>query len=766
MNFDNGMRRVEDNALLRGQAEFADDLGADSDGLHIAFARSVSAAGWIGKVQADAARDMPGVACVLTGEDWVADGMGMLESRLNHPGPDDGKMRRPPHPPIATDCVRAIGEIVAVVFARTRAQAEDAAELIEWDIDETEAVTDLARAMHPDAPRVWPEYPDNLCFRLHKGDAEATRAALADAAHVVRHTLPISRVTAAALEPRALRADFDAATGVYTLDLGSQAPHRIASDLAATLGLQPKDIRVISRACGGSFGMKNFGYPEYALALWAARKTGHTLRWTASRVESFNSDSHGRDQLVDAALAIDSDGHFLGLDVTIRANLGARLGPSTVHPPVANIGGLVGVYRTPVAHVTVEGYFTNTQQTAPYRGAGRPEATYVIERLIDLAAAELGIDRAELRRRNMITVDQFPYQTPLAFNYDSGDFVAILDQALDAADWAGFPARREAARKRGRLRGIGISNPIEIAGGPATGPNPEYAAIELTPQGRVMLRVGSCDAGQGHTTSFRMLVAQRLGLEPDEISILTGDTHLVARGIGTFGSRTLAAAGTSIFAGLDEIIAILKQDAADQLEVAPDDLELIGGEFRVMGTDLTVALRKVLAQRDSTIRTEHYQATDGPTYPNGCHVCEVEIDSQTGVVTLLRYVVVDDVGTVLNPIIVKGQIVGGVVQGAGQALGEQIVYDPDSGQLLTASFMDYSMLRAMDVPMIEVISHPVPTRKNPLGVKGAGEAGTVGALAAVVSAVSDALAPLGVRHLDMPATPARVWQAIRDTESL
>ena len=750
-------RRTEDLPLLRGAAIYTSDAGS-ADDLHMAIVRSPHAAGLLRDVDTTAALAMPGVVAVLTGRDWAGDGMGMIASRQRHPGPDGDTMRSPPHPPIAIDCVRSVGEAVAIVVARSRYEAEDAAEQVLCDIEEQEAVTDLERALDPDAPRVWPEFPDNLCFRVEKGDAKAVRRAFDEAAHIVRHRLKVSRVTAATMEPRAARAGYDTATGRYTLELGTQSPHRVALDLAGVLGVEAKAIHMIARACGGSFGSKNFGYSEYALALWAARRTGQSVRWHATRIESFMADAHGRDQMADAALALDAEGRILGLEVTIHANLGARLGPATVHPPTGNLDGLCGVYRTPAIHITVNGVFTNTQQTAPYRGAGRPEATYVIERMIDLAAGHLGLDRAELRRRNIITPDQMPYQTPLVFNYDSGDFPAILDEALALADWDGFEARRAEAA----ARGIGIANPIEIAGGPAPRPNPEYARINLTAAGETTLFVGSSDAGQGHATSYRLLIAEHLGLDPDKVTLVAGDTDRVPRGTGTFGSRTLSSAGTALHAGMTEIVERLRPAAAGMLDAEPSDIEFREAKYGVVGSNRWIGFGEVLAQQEAGIDVERHEAADGPTFPNGCHVCEVEVDPDTGRVAVLRYIVVDDVGRVLNPLIVKGQIVGGVAQGIGQALGEHIAYDPDSGQLLSASFMDYAMPRAGDLPAVEVISHPVPTTQNPLGVKGVGEAGTVGALAAVMSAVNDALRPHGITHLEMPATPARVWQAIRD----
>jgi len=450
--------------------------------------------------------------------------------------------------------------------------------------------------------------------------------------------------------------------------------------------------------------------------------------------------------------------------VRVVANLGAYLGPATPHPPVANLGGLAGVYRTPCIHVEVEGVFTNTQMTAPYRGAGRPEATYVIERMIDIAARELGIDKVELRRRNLIGPSEMPFRTGLTYTYDSGNFPGVFERALEAADRAGFEARREESRRRGRLRGFGIANPIEIAGGPPDKPNPEFARLELEPGGRARLSIGSSDTGQGHGTAYRQILADRLGIDPAELEIVTGDTGLVQKGTGSFGSRTLGAAGTALWKSMDRIVDELRDQAADMLEAAPADLVFENGRYRIVGTDRTIPFREVLASRTQPVEAEAFVGADGATFPNGCHVCEAEIDPETGNVEIQSYLVVDDVGTVINPLLVKGQIVGGVAQGLGQALMENAAYDPETGQLLSATFMDYAMPRAADLPAVGVESFPVPTTKNPLGAKGAGEAGTVGALAAVMSAVCDALAPAGVRHLDMPATPERVWRSLRSAE--
>lgn len=755
--------RFEDDTLVRGRGSYTDDRREAGEAAMVVV-RSPVAAGVIRALDIDEAVRMPGVIAVLTGADMAADGIGPFQPRLSHPGADGGAMRVPPFLPLATGRVRYVGDPVAIVIAETRVQAENAAEAVLLEVDESPAVVDCLKAIEPSAPRVWDELPDNRCFRVVRGDREAVEAAMAAAQRVVRQRLRITRVTAASIEPRSAVAAYEAATGAYRLEVGTQAPHRVAADLAPVLGVPAGSIRVVTRDCGGSFGMKNLCYPEYAAALWASRRVGRPVRWTASRLESFQADAHARDQWADAALALDAEGRFLALDVRVVANLGAYLGPATPHPPVANLGGLAGVYRTPCIHVEVEGVFTNTQMTAPYRGAGRPEATYVIERMIDIAARELGIDKVELRRRNLIGPSEMPFRTGLTYTYDSGNFPGVFERALEAADRAGFEARREESRRRGRLRGFGIANPIEIAGGPPDKPNPEFARLELEPGGRARLSIGSSDTGQGHGTAYRQILADRLGIDPAELEIVTGDTGLVQKGTGSFGSRTLGAAGTALWKSMDRIVDELRDQAADMLEAAPADLVFENGRYRIVGTDRTIPFREVLASRTQPVEAEAFVGADGATFPNGCHVCEAEIDPETGNVEIQSYLVVDDVGTVINPLLVKGQIVGGVAQGLGQALMENAAYDPETGQLLSATFMDYAMPRAADLPAVGVESFPVPTTKNPLGAKGAGEAGTVGALAAVMSAVCDALAPAGVRHLDMPATPERVWRSLRSAE--
>lgn len=760
MTIGKSVPRHEDVALLQGRGCYAGDLDA-TGALHMAILRSPEAAGRIITLDVESARALPGVALVITASDLVD--AAEIVPRLKHPGPDGSDMRIPRFALLARGRVAYVGDPLAVVLAESAAAAQDAIEAIQLEIEPATPVIGLARAMRGDT-RVWTQFPDNCCFHAERGDAEKVQSAIAGAAHVIRQRLDISRVTAVSLEPRTLRADFDGVTGLWRLEGGTQTPHRVAMDLAPLLGVDPAKIRVVSSDCGGSFGMKNAGYPEQALALWAARAVqGRPVVWTPTRLESFLSDAQARESLADATLALDSEGRFLALDVQISANLGARLGPATTHPPVANLGGLSGVYLIPRIHATVRGYFTNTQYTAPYRGAGRPEATYIIERMIDLAAEKLGIDRAELRRRNLIPATAMPHDTGFLFTYDSGDFPALLERCLDLGQWDRFADRRSRSAAEGRLRGLGIAFPIEIAGGPAGKPHPEYARLDLSADG-IVLQAGSSDSGQGHATAFRQILTQRLGLETGPIKIVTGDSLEVAQGTGTFGSRTMSSAGAAISGVVDRAIAELLPLAAEMIEAAAADIIFTGGIFRVTGTDREIGLRDVLERRGTPVLSELYEGPEGSTFPNGCHICEVEVDPETGAVEVLSYVVVDDVGTVINPMLVKGQIAGGVAQGLGQALQEQVIYDGESGQMLTATLMDYALPRADNLPFLTIESFPVSTTANPLGVKGAGEAGTVGALSAGMSAVNHALSAAGVKHIDMPATPHRVWQALQSVK--
>jgi len=633
------------------------------------------------------------------------------------------------------------------------------------------AVTGAARATTAGAPAVWDEAPDNVAFVWEAGSRDAVARAFADAAHVTRLDFVVTRVAAAPMEPRAAVGEFDRRTGRYTLHTGIQGPHGLRALLAEQIFRVPHgQVRVVTSEVGGSFGMRSGIYPELVLVLWAAKRLGRPVKWTSSRREGFLSDEHGRDNVTSAELALDAGGRFLGLRVALKVDIGGYLTPRSAGPATNNVGGLAGVYTTPAIHIESTGVFTNTTPTGPYRGAGRPEATYAIERVIDVAARELGIDPVELRRRNLIPPSAMPFKTGLVFTYDCGEFERSMTMALTQSDHAGFERRRAAARARGTLLGLGLANPIEVAGGPYTSVNPDTAELRVNPDGSVSLFAGSTSMGQGNETAFTQIVSDRLGLPPERIQVFSGDSDALDAGRGNGGSGAISVGGSAVLRATEKVIERGRRVAAHLLEAAPEDVTLRDGRFVVAGTDRDVAWNRVA-------RTA-YQPRQLPpglepgwsdkaaftppavTFPNGCHVCEVEVDQETGAVRVVRYTVVDDVGRMINPLLVKGQIHGGAVQGLGQGLAEVLTYD-EAGQVLSGSFMDYAMPRADEVPPFEVDAHEVPTRVNPLGAKGVGEAGTVGALPALMNAVNDALAPLGVRHLDMPVSPERVWQAIR-----
>jgi carbon-monoxide dehydrogenase large subunit len=764
------VRRVEDGRFLRGKGRFVDDL-TPPGAAHLVMLRSPHASARILRIDAAAARAMPGVLLVLTPED--VETLGVLRCVTPRHRRDGRPLAQTPWRMLAMGQVRYVGDAVAAVIAETRAQAQDAAEAIQVDYTTLPAVADAAAAAEPGAPVVWPDLaPDNESFLFRLGDVAAVDAAFARAAHVTRFDFRVTRVSANPMEPRAALAAWDPVEERWTLTTGTQLPHVMRNEIAEfALKVPTNRLRIISPDVGGGFGMKESPFQEYVLALHAARLLERPVRWTATRTESFLSDSHARDNVSTAELALSAEGDFLGLRVRTLCNLGAYLAWQGPVSSTNNVGGLAGVYRTPAICTEVRGIFTHTQPTAPYRGAGRPEAIYAIERCIDLAAIEMGLDRLELRRRNMIQPDQMPFQTGLDYRYDSGDFPTNMAKALEAADWAGFAARRAAAAARGRLRGIGLANAIESAGGPHRGPMEEAAEIRFDSGGAVTLLMGSHNHGQGHETVFRQIAAEQLGIPPERIRYVCGDTDLVTHGRGTIGSRSMMAGGGALVFAARQIIARGKKIASHLMGASEEDIEFVDGEFRVAGTDKAIGLQD-LAKRSYVpgalppgeelgLSALLITRPGDATFPNGCHVCEVEIDPETGETELVGYAVVDDVGTVVNPLLLKGQIHGGIAQGLGQVWGENIVYDRDA-QVLSASFADYPMPRAADFCDLVVKSNPVPTATNPLGVKGAGEAGTVGALPALVSAIADALAPLGIRHVEMPATPARIWQAIRD----
>jgi aerobic carbon-monoxide dehydrogenase large subunit len=758
--------RFEDRRLLQGGGRYLDDVNLPGQ-LAAVLVRSIHAHARIRGIDLEAARKAPGVVAVFTGADLARDGLGTMQMTLKRKRPDGSPMFAPPHRGLAQDRVRYVGDPVALVVADTRGRAEDAADLVDVDYEPLPSVTSTAAAIG--GPPVWNECRDNVSNLYEAGDRAAVDAALAAAPRVIRRRYVISRVHAQYMEARGALGVWDPAEERYTLHADVQYPHRVRNALASSIFKVPEhQIRVVAGDVGGGFGTKGWQYPEHRLVLWAARKLGRPVKWTCDRREAIPADEHARDNVTEAELAVDAEGRFLGLRVRTLANVGAYVSSDrNLLATFSNVVTLVGVYTIPVAHVQVLSVLTNTNSTAPYRGAGRPEATYVIERLIDDAARELGLDRFELRRRNLVPASAMPYRTPLGVTYDCGDFPKSFEDALKLADVAGFAARREAARARGRLRGLGIANAIERA----AGPQPEFAEIRFAPSGAATVLMGSKNQGQGHETTFKQILHERLGLDPREVRYVDGDTDRVAWGMGSMGSRSTVIGGTALWTAADKVILKGKKIAAKLLEAAEGDIVFADARFSVAGTDRGVTLKEVAraafqpAQLPPGLEPGLYETgTFSPrqdTWPNGTHVCEVEIDPDTGAVTLERYGLVDDVGTVINPLTLKGQIHGGVAQGVGQALMEQVLYDPESGQLLTGTFMDYAMPRADTFCDIQIGSNPVPTALNPMGAKGAGEAGTVGALPVVINAVLDALAPLGVRDLDMPATSARVWEAIQ-----
>ncbi len=766
-----GVPRFEDMRLLRGGGRYVADMSFP----HMAYGhvlRSLHAHAKILSIDTERAKAAPGVLAVLTGEDWKSSGYGDLPVPKGDEKRRDGSpLFRPPYPALVADRVRYLGDCVAFVVAETLDQAIDAAELIEVEYEPLPAVVSAADAVESGAPLVWDDCPSNICFVHQVGDKAATDAAFAKADHIVRHRFVINRVTAATMETRGSIGLYDRTEDHYTVYTTLQRAHSFRGQLSRVLRVPESRVRVVAGDIGGSFGMKSAVYNEVALVLWGSKVTGRPVKWISTRSESFLSDGQGRDIVTDGELALDKQGNFLGLRVKNIANLGAYLQAGGQSSPVVNLGTLVNVYKTPVAHVDVTVAFTHTNPVRPYRGNGRPEAAFVIERLIDMAADELGMDPVELRRRNLIPSAVMPYRTPLDFDYDCGEFEKNMDLALGMADWAGFAKRRAESRARGKLRGIGVSNSIEKAASPGF----EGAEIRFDRAGTVTVLSGAVTQGQGHETVFKQLVSEQLGIDPKDIHYVQGDTDKVFFGEGTGGSRTATIGGSALLMASHRIVEKGAKIAAKVLNVEAADVRFAEGVFSSPKSNRSLTIQEVAKEalkakslpagmEPGLNETAVFQTT-ATNYPTGCHVCEVEIDPETGVVRIVRYNVVDDVGTVLNPLLLKGQIIGGVAQGVGQMLSEDIRFDADSGQLLTGSFMDYAMPRADDFSYIKILSNPVPTKTNPLGVKGAGEAGNVGALPAVANAIVDALSEFGIRHIEMPATPERVWRAIRAAQN-
>ena len=765
---DRGARRSEDATLLTGRGRFTDDLGVAGQA-HAAFVRSTVGHAEIRGIDVTGAMRKPGVVGVFTGRDLAADGLGAIPPVASLAGRGGTPMVAAAMPPLALDRVRYVGEPLAIVVAETAAQARDAADAVVAELAERPAVADVERAMAPGAPAIWPQAPGNIALDWTDGDAAAVEAAFARAAHVERVRLLDTRLAPSALEPRAAIGQWDAAAGRYTLIASTQGVAVVRRLLAeGVFKVPPSTIRVLTHDVGGGFGMKVQAYPEYAALLYAARRTGRPVKWCATRVESFLADTHGRDGVLEGELALDARGKFLALRARTFVGIGAYVSTYAAIFATSNTKNcLSSVYVLPAIQIDVKMVLTNAAPLGPYRGAGRPEALYLVERLIDAAAAAMGIDRVELRRRNLIPPSAMPYRAPNGQVYDSGEFEAALDEALALADWQGFPARRAASERAGRLRGIGLGCFLEVAGGILD----ETVDLRFEDDGTVALRTGVQAMGQGHLSTFPPLVAQRLGVDVRAVRLVEGDSDAVPAGTPSVASRSMMMAGSAALLACDAAIEKGRRLAARLFEAAVFDVEFANGRFQVAGTDRAIGIVD-LARRarampglpedlagglDGTARFVSPQMS----FPNGCHVCEVEIEPITGVVTVVGYAAVDDVGNVVHPTIVAGQIHGGVAQGLGQVLGEGVVYD-ERGQLLTASFMDYMIPRADDMPDLRVGHHGVPCTTNPLGVKGAGESGVAGALPSAVNAVLDALASRGVRRLDLPMTPARVWAALRD----
>ncbi len=756
--------RSEDPKLLRGEGRFTDDISIAGQ-VHAVMVRSRHAHGIIRKLDIQAARKMKGVLAIYTGADLAAAGYGTLKCIVPFKNRDGSEMKKPPRPALATDRVRFVGDPVAYVVAETLTQAKDAAEAIELEIEALPAVTDPELAVRPGAPQLYDGVPDNIALDYHYGDAEAVKAAFAGAAHVTRLKIVNNRVVVNAMEPRAAVGVYQ--NGRFTLHSCSQGVFGMKGNIAGLLNVEPKQVRVLTGNVGGSFGMKAAPYPEYLCVLHAARALGRPVKWTDERSGSFVSDSHGRDHRVVGELALDADGHFLAVRLTSYGNMGAFLANVAPIPSTQNaVKNVQSVYRTPLIEVSTKCVFTNSSHVSAYRGAGRPEGNYYMERLIDAAAAEMEIDRLELRRRNHIRPRDLPHKTASGMIYDSGEFAVVMRKAVDAADVKGFRQRKRESRKRGRLRGLGIGSFLEVTAPPSK----EMGGISFEADGTVTITTGTLDFGMGHATPFAQVLSAKLGVPFEQIRLVQGDSDLLVTGGGSGGSKSIMSTGTALVEAAAKVVDQGKQIAAHVLEASAADLEFNNGRFTIAGTDRSIGIME-LAQKirsginlpegvPPTLDVKHVSEGAAATFPNGCHVAEVELDPDTGAIQVVKYTCVNDFGTIINPMIVDGQLHGGVVQGIGQTLMEMTAYDSE-GQLLTGSFMDYAMPRAVDAPNFESLSHPVPTKTNPLGVKGCGEAGCAGSLTSIMNAVADALSEYGIRHIDMPATPYRVWQAIQ-----
>ncbi len=762
------LRRIEDPRLLKGGGRYTDDI-AMPGAAHGHVLRSPHAAARILAIDTAPALAVPGVLAVITAKEWQEEGLGEIPCVIPLKNADGTDRAATPRGALAGDRVRHVGDPVAFILAETPQAAKDGAEAVMVDYDVLPSATDLATAHLPGAAPVWDAVPGNIAFDWETGDKAKTAALMAEAAHVTRLTVVNNRVVVASMEGRAAAADYDPAQEKFTLHVGTQGSWLVKNLLAGSVfKLPPEKFRVVTPDVGGGFGMKLYLYAEYALVCMAARRLKRPVKWTSERTEAFQSDTHGRDNITVGELALDKDGRFLALRTRNWANMGAYL--NTFAPMIPTMAGtkvLASVYGFQAIHANVIGVLTNTVPVDAYRGAGRPESNYVVERLIDAAAHEMGIDRIEIRRRNMVASSAMPFVTAMGQRYDSGEFGTVLDAALAKADWAGFAGRKAASAARGKRRGIGLAYYLEATGGGPT----ERAEVRFAADGMAEVLVGTQSTGQGHETAYAMLTSHELGIPIEKIRIVQGDSDEIPTGGGTGGARSLYSEGQAILLTTATVIEKGKQAASEHLEAAVADIEFTPGQgrFAVVGTDRGVGILDLARiQRERAAKGEPATLLDAAevaeikshTFPNGCHIAEVEVDPDTGLIEIPRYIVVDDVGHAINPMIVRGQVHGGVAQGVGQAVFERTSYDPESGQLLSASFMDYALPRAEDLPDIEVDLIEVPCETNPLGVKGAGEAGAVGSPPAVINALVDALAGDGVAHIDMPATPEIVWKAI------
>jgi carbon-monoxide dehydrogenase large subunit len=761
--------RKEDPVLLRGEGRYTDDLNRPNQ-LHAVVVRSRVAHGVISGIDVGAARDLPGVRAVILAEDLDATGIKNMPAAAAK-NRDGSATPRPPQRPLATGRVRYVGEPIAMVVAETSKLAKDAAELVFADIDPLPAVTTAGEAAAEGAPLVHEDAPGNVCLDYHYGDVEAVSAAFAGAAHVTRLEMRNNRIVVCPMEPRSAIGEYDTEKERLVLRLGCQGVFGQRALISGIMGVPVEKLQILTGNVGGSFGMKASAYPEYVCLLHAARVLGQPVKWTDERSDSFMSDSHGRDHEMVAELALDADGTFLALRVTGYGNLGAWLSNATTIPPTLNtVKNIIGVYRTPLIQVSTKCMFTNTTPVGAYRGAGRPEGNYYMERLVDSAAREMGIDRVALRRRNHIQAGQMPYKAPSGMVYDGGEFPAILERALIAANWDGYSERQADSRKRGRVRGRGIGQYLEVTADAGN----EMGGIRFEQDGSVTIITGTLDYGQGHASAFAQVLSDRLGVPFEKIKLLQGDSDEMLAGGGTGGSRSIMQSGGAIVEASDLVIEKGKQAAAHFLEAAVADIEFSRGRFSIVGTDRGIGITDLAGRLRLAVRlpddlprvldVSHVFKGVPSAFPNGCHIAEVEIDPDTGVVEIVSYATVNDFGVLINPMLVEGQAHGGVAQGVGQALMESVVYSED-GQLVTGSYMDYALPRANDFPRLGFISHPVPARTNPLGAKGCGEAGCAGSLPAVMNALVDALSEFGITHIDMPATPLRIWQAIQAAQS-